>query len=140
MNYKQLLTNSMVVIGLSCFSSLAFAVGLTIHNTTNEPSTCKTAKGCSSDLLGAVGVTPAHSSRPYSDAKIRIACKDQLENCKADVYMSSNCTGPVVASATFALHGGLLGPVVNNGSKYAVLGTPGVVGADGNAPVTISYK
>ena len=138
MNYKQLLTNSMVVIGLSCFSSLAFAkppAALIIYNNTNEASTCRTHMGCSTDLMGAEGVTPAHSLKEFSDAKIRIACKDRLENCVAEVYMTNNCTGPVVASATFALKSGLKGDVVQvPGTNYVVNGT------SGSTIVTIGYK
>lgn len=134
MDYKQLLTNSMVVIGLGCFTSVAFAKELKIINNTNEASTCRTAKGCSTDLLGMVGITPAHDNRTYSDAKIRIACKDQLENCVADVYMTNNCTGPVVASAAFALHSGLISITPKAGNNYTVNGTAGT------SVVTIAYK
>lgn len=134
MNYKQLLINSMVVIGLSCFTSLAFAKELKIINNTSEASTCKTAKGCSTDLLGVVGITPAHDSRTYSAAKIRIACKDHLDNCVADVYMTNNCTGPVIASAAFGLDAGLISITPKAGNNYQVSGTPG------DTNVTIGYK
>ena len=135
MKYKTLLTKGIGVIGLSCLSTIAFAIEFNIDNQTNEPSTMRMYGRCTSDLLrGGVGVTPAHTRKPFSEPKIRIACVGHHDDCAADVFMSDNCSGPVVASGHFGIKSGILGFSETEGHNYSV-NAP-----NGSYEVTIKYK
>lgn len=66
--------------------------GLKITNNTDKDSTSKINDGsCSSSVLGESGITRAHSTNEVSNAKIRVACVANRENCRADVYMTTVC-------------------------------------------------
>lgn len=87
---------------------LSHANALTIRNNTNFDSTSKINDGpCSSSILGAKGVTKAHSTNVISDKMILLACYANRSNCKADVFMTNNCSGPQIATVVFDVNTGV---------------------------------
>ncbi len=115
--------NSILAVGTISLSSLALASpSLTIHNNTDFPSTVVTNdNACSSGIPNGEGVTPKHDSRTIDGKKVRAACILNTKRCKADVYLSDNCTGAVIATAYFDVDTGLIGdPESKPGSEYCV--------------------
>lgn len=77
---------------------MSFAGDLTLVNNTNQDSTSVINNGVCSTILGSTGITKAHSTNVVPESKINLACILNRSNCKADVYMTNNCTGKVVAT------------------------------------------
>lgn len=99
----------------------ASAAGLTIDNQTDFDSTSVLNNGACSTILGSDGITKAHTRKTVSESKIRLACIGHWSNCKAEVYMSNNCTGPVVATAYFDTKTGLKKETIQNHSDKFVI-------------------
>lgn len=100
--FKKTLLGSLLVFGLS---SLSFAT-LTIKNETKFDSTAVINKGmCSKWLSG--GVTKAGTTNVIADWVLNLACRKDKENCHADVYMTNDCSGPIVGTAEFSLTKGV---------------------------------
>lgn len=120
--FKQLIMKSAAIIGLSCLSTIAAAGNLIITNNTDEPSTTVTNGKCSTQWLGEGGITKPHEKRELKETQLRVACgKDHLDNCVADVYMTNNCTGPVIATVTLdTKKDGIKNVVVIPGGKYLI--------------------
>jgi len=97
----------------------AQAAGLTIKNDTDKDSTSVINNGACSTILGESGVTRAHTEKTVPEYKIRIACMRHSHDCKADVYMSDNCKGPVVAKVIFDVSTGIKN-VENMGLGYKI--------------------
>ena len=91
MSIKKIICNSLLAVSMSSVSVLAFAA-LTIVNNTNKDSTSIINDGiCSNTLPGGVGVTKAKSTNIINDTIIGIACWGHASDCKADVFMTTNC-------------------------------------------------
>ena len=91
----------MIAIGMGAAGIAAAKSDLTIINNTNYDSTSIINNGACSTILGDSGITRAHSTNVVSAMKIAMACFTNPANCKADVYMTANCSGPVVATVIF---------------------------------------
>lgn len=98
--------------------------GLRITNNTDQDSTSKINGGsCSSSVLGEAGITRAHSTNEVSNAKIRVACVANRENCRADVYMTTVCEKsgqPKVATVILSVNTGIKEVQVEAGSPYVI--------------------
>ncbi len=97
----------------SCVFSLPLTAqaNLTIENQTAFPSTCKINNQhgdaqCSS-TIPTYGVTQAHTINSIPHGIIWGGCLANLHNCTAEVYMTDNCTGPIVATAVFDITTGI---------------------------------
>lgn len=90
---------------LTSFSVMAS--DLTIVNNTNRDSTSVINNGPCSDILGASGITHAHSTNVVPENMIYKGCISNRTNCRADVHMTSNCTGPTVAVVIFDVKRGI---------------------------------
>lgn len=116
-----LLKKSVCLIGLSiglCLSAApVFAQALTIVNNSNSPSTSIINNGICSSQLGSDGVTQPHTTHVVNDKIIALACFANPSNCKADVYMTNNCSGPLVATAVFDTKNGMKS-IKNFSDKY----------------------
>lgn len=100
-----------IVAGLIAMSLpvIAMATPLTIVNNTNQDSTSIINNGMCSNALGPSGITRAHQTNVVPDVVLQNACFFTPENCRADIYMTNNCTGPKVATAMFSLKRGITG-------------------------------
>lgn len=142
MLYKQLVTKSMIAMGLSCLSTLALASAtLEIVNNTDEPSTCVTygSGKCSATVLPKDGITPPHGKKTFGDGQLRIACYPNLNKCTAEIHMTDDCTGLVVATAEYntgakGQKAGIVSFTTMPGGKY-VIDAP-----IGGSKVTINYR
>lgn len=104
-------------------SSAALANPLTIVNNTSEFSTSVTNNTfCSSRIPGGSGITKPHSTNVVSDFSLRLACTGHLDNCKSEVYMTDNCTGPKVAEVDFSVYTGIKN-VIALDPRYNMTGT-----------------
>lgn len=80
---------------------------LTIVNNTNRDSTSRINGGPCSTFLGAVGITHAHSVNVVPARTVGLACIANRANCTANVYMTSNCSGPVVGTVILDISSGI---------------------------------
>lgn len=99
--------------------TITTAEGLRITNNTDFDSTSKiNGLSCSSSVLGESGITRAHSTNEVSNGKIRVACALNRENCKADVYMSTDCEKsgkPRIATVILSVNTGIKEVNMNTG-------------------------
>jgi len=101
----------------------AYADGLTIDNQTDFDSTSVLNNGACSTILGADGITKAHTKKTVAPTKIRLACLGHWDNCKAVVYMTNNCSGPAVATTYFNVKTGVKKEtIVNHSEKFTLDG------------------
>lgn len=106
LSIKKLLTAAVCIGSLA--GSVAFAGGLTIDNRTDYFSTAVINNGaCSNKLPFGKGITNPHSVNDINEYLVKFACMSDTHNCKADIYMTNDCSGPVVANATFDVDQGI---------------------------------
>ena len=84
---------------------------LTVDNQTFFPSTSKINNQnghaqCSS-AIPIYGVTKPQSKNVIPQGIIWSACIANLHACTAEVYMTNDCTGPVIATAVFDISTGI---------------------------------
>ena len=92
------------VLGMGMACSAFAASELTIVNNTNYDSTSKINGGmCSNDIPEAMGggVTKAHQTKKVPGTAIGFACFGHSSDCKADVFMTNDCSGSIVATVIF---------------------------------------
>lgn len=86
----------------------ANAGDLIVNNHTDYDSTSIINNGSCSTILGEMGISRKHTDHNVvPDSKVRFACFLNKKNCKADVYMSANCTGPKIATVLFDVDTGI---------------------------------
>lgn len=100
---KKYLFFSFFALGLP----LAHAGSLTIINNTNQFSTSIINKGMCSSGLGKVGVTEPGGRNVVDEKIILLACGLAANHCQADVYLTKNCTGPVLTTVVFDIKTGI---------------------------------
>lgn len=96
-----------LIIAVLALPVVATATPLTIINNTNHDSTSIINGGACSNSLGPAGVTKAHSTNLVLDIVIKHICRFTPKNCRADIYMTNNCTGPVVGTAVLDINAGI---------------------------------
>lgn len=100
MDFKNLFISGMAALSIAL--PLSANANLTIINNTSQDSTSIINNGaCSNTLPGGIGITRAHSVNVIPDIIITSACFFTPHNCKADIYMTNNCSGLRISSATF---------------------------------------
>lgn len=99
MSFKKIIAAS-IITALS-IPALAQAADLTIVNNTNQTSTSMINGTSCSSALGDIGITAPHSQSTIPSSKVNLACIANPTNCRADVYMTNNCTGSSVAVVIF---------------------------------------
>lgn len=105
---------------------VAQANDLTTVNNSNHDSTCVVNNGPCSTILGEkYGVTKAHSTNTIPSSKVWLACVRDTKNCKANVYMTNNCSGPVVGTVTLNTDTGVTNVYNTPGSGYVISSQPG---------------
>lgn len=93
---------------------------LVIVNQTNADSTARINGGlCSNDIPGGGGITYAHSTNTISASVIGGACFFTPHNCRADVYMTDDCSGPMIGSVLFDKNTGVQS-ISSTSSSYAL--------------------
>lgn len=90
-------------------SPLALATpDLIVHNNTDFYSTTLANNGaCSSNFPQEKGITPPHTTKSIDGRIVRAACLTNSDNCKADVYLTNNCKGPIIATVIFSVNTGI---------------------------------
>ncbi len=92
MSFKQSVIITFVTFGFAAFSAQAQANDLYTTNNTKLDSTCRTNDlMCSTDVLGDAGITRAGKTLVTPFKQLKLACGKYLHDCKADLYMSTNC-------------------------------------------------
>jgi hypothetical protein len=122
MTMKKKVLTSLVIVSVS-MPLLAMAADLTIINNTNQDSTSIINGGPCSNILGASGVTRAHTTTVVPEYVIKRACIFNKSNCQADVHMTDNCSGPTIAKVVFDVNSGIKSVTpVNTSLGYSVSG------------------
>jgi hypothetical protein len=122
-------------LGISSLPLLAHAANsLTIKNNTPQDSTAIINNGsCSANALGEKGITKGGGGENTIDSfVIWYACYSNPHNCKADVYMTNNCTGPKVATVLFDTDTGIKS-ITMLSNQYAFIGSGFSVTLNGGA-------
>jgi hypothetical protein len=96
-----------IILLSSLIISTAAHATLTIVNNTDFDSTCVVNDGMCSNELGDQGITHAHTSNLIEQIQLYIACGISTSNCKADVYMTPDCSGPVVGTVILDINEGI---------------------------------
>jgi len=114
---------SLILAGLSMVPFYAYANDLIISNNTNFPSTSVINHGLCSTILKEAGVVKPHEQNHVVPGdKVKWACTIFPSNCQADVYLTDNCQGPLIASVTFDVNSGIKSTVIKD-AKYKVVGS-----------------
>lgn len=109
--------SSILAAATISLSPLALAGSLSIYNFTDYPSTTRmdtsNNKSCSTQFLGANGVTQPHtpvgSPHIVTENSIKAACIFHAEDCDAYVLRSATCeAGTEVAKIKFSVTRGVL--------------------------------
>jgi hypothetical protein len=106
----------------------AQAADLVTRNDTDLDSTSIINNGACSTILGAIGTTHAHSTNVVPGGKVKFACLANLHNCKADIYMTSNCNksgATPVATVYFDVDTGLKADKTETHDAKFVIGGSG---------------
>lgn len=107
MSIQKNLITSLVALGLSSITIASFAASdLVIDNQTAKDST-SVINGVSCSNIFDGGVTKAHSKNVVKSSILKFACIINPSNCTAAVYMTANCTGPLIATITFDVNNGI---------------------------------
>jgi hypothetical protein len=99
------------------------AADLKITNNTDAPSTSVINGGfCSKYMPNGTGVTQPHSTNVVPDKVVKGACWLNERNCVADVYMTDDCSGPIVAKVSLNAFAGInsVDVLVSN---YSIVGS-----------------
>ena len=119
-------------------SALSIGNSLTIRNHTNHDSTSIINDGrCSVDVLHEGGVTRKHTDKTIPAAALLAACLGHFSDCKADVYMTDNCTGAKVAVVHFSIYTGIIQPIVTLDPSYIMTGTGFEAQIDGGPDLAV---
>lgn len=92
---------------------------LIIQNNTNQYSTSKIRGMCSTQILGANGISDPHKPHTTTAVQLALACLGQANDCKAEVYMTNNCSGPKAADVVFSTSIGVKSFTVTD-SRYSM--------------------
>ncbi|VVC75876.1 hypothetical protein AQUSIP_11770 [Aquicella siphonis] len=135
MTIKKIISIGVLAAGL-CSVPLAAQAGLTIVNNTDKDSTSIINDGmCSSSLSG--GITKAHSTNKVSDIIIGFACYGHASDCKADVYMTDNCSGDKVATVMFDTKKGIYDIKNVDTTKFKISGSGFTVNLDSGSALAV---
>ncbi len=110
---KKLLLNTLLIMSVGGMS-FAHAISLKTINHTHFDSTSVMNNGVCSTILGDSGITPAGQEKDISDFLVKKACITNQLHCKADVYLTRNCSGPKVATVTLNVNTGIESVTMNN--------------------------
>src|SRR3990167_1148962 len=97
--------------------------GLNITNNTDKPSTAVINNGPCSTMLGEHGTTQPHTTNSVPDGIIKLACLIHTSDCKANLYMSDNCSVSVIANIVFDTKKGIRNIDNKNIDGYTVSGS-----------------
>lgn len=106
MSMKKATLIQLIALGISLPLS-ALAADLTIINNTSADSTSVINNGACSDILGPSGITHPHATNVVPEKVIAKGCIFNKSNCKAEIHMSNNCSGPTVATVIFDIATGI---------------------------------
>ena len=96
-----MLFSSLLFVSFYSSSIITFASDIQIYNDTNFFATSRINGGkCSNEPpLGNDGVTqPCQKPHIVSEKLLNLVCWKNKTPCTADVYLTNNCTGPVIAT------------------------------------------
>lgn len=130
MKIRKIIAMPLIAMGLCSATALSYAAnGLTIVNNTDEDSTSIINDGmCSNKLTG--GVTKAHSTNVVSGTIVSLACFGHASDCKAEVYMTNDCSGDKIATVMFDTKTGIKSVAMNT-NQYQVSGSGFNIQLDG---------
>ena len=118
---QRLIGGACVSLTLCCASLSAMANPITIHNNTDQSSSCVINNGiCSSFLPNGIGITLPHSSNVIPGPTVFSACWANRENCTATVYLTNDCSGDVVGTVVMSTSSGVKSVTGQNG--YTITG------------------
>ena len=121
MSVKKTIIMGLVAMGVGVPMLAQAAMDLYITNNTKNDSTIIANTGACSTLLGEAGITRSgEQNHQVPENKVGLACSASIlkkTDCKADVYMTSNCTGPVVATVYFDIQKDKSGKYVGSGLR-----------------------
>ncbi len=113
------------LLGVLVLPMSALADSLTIVNNTDSYITSTVnpdTKGsiCSSTMPGGYGITPPHSAKSIPSLAVMAACGiSHQHDCKADIHLSSDCSGAAIGRALFDTSKGILEAGTND-VKYRI--------------------
>jgi hypothetical protein len=114
----QFLACTLLATSLVSLPALAQA-DLTITNKTSHDSASIINGGaCSSTFLGDIGVTKAGQKNTISSFMLKIACYGHTTACRADVFMTRDCSGEKAGTVILDVVNGVVS--VTNAAGYEI--------------------
>lgn len=113
------------VLGMGMSFSAFAGSDLHIFNNTKYDSTSKINDGmCSKDIPESLGggVTKAGEKKTVPSKAIGFACFGHSSDCKADVYMTADCSGPIVSTVMFDTSKGIKS-ITPKSTEFTVTGS-----------------
>lgn len=113
---------TLALLGALTVSAVPFAAqaDITIHNNTNAPATANVSISPCSNAAGNKGIIMPHSSITIPDFLVGLYC---TSDCKAQVFMSRNCSGKPVATVVGNVRQGVKSIANNNVDGYTLAGS-----------------
>lgn len=97
MKIKSLALLGAIVLSTASFAAYAKAQDMTINNNTNNVATASAGISPCSGSIGDRGIIKPHNNVVIPSWAIGMYC---TSDCKAQVYMSKNCSGKSIATVT----------------------------------------
>jgi hypothetical protein len=124
---------SLAILGalsLSILPITSFA-DITITNNTNSPATAFAGNSPCSNAAGDRGVIQPHSQIVIADWIVGIYC---TTDCKAEIFMTKNCSGKSIATVTANKKDGVKSTISHDdrADGYRIIGTGKSVSIEGN--------
>jgi len=122
--FKKIFAFSLLAYTSLCYASHG---DLTLDNQTNFPSTSKLIigsgqNGVCSNAYGDLGITQPHKDKKISKAMLDMICMGHGKKCRADVYLTDDCSGTPVALIVYDTNIGFTGECKSLSNDYVVEG------------------
>ena len=100
MKIKNWIVFSLIAMSMAPLSTFA-ADNLVIWNDTNSDATFKINQGdCSASILGKDGLVKSQNWSSVDIGAVTSLCGESATSCVVDIYMTGDCSGPIVGTAT----------------------------------------
>lgn len=97
-----------LLLGISLLSlPLCAYADLTVINDTNRDAAGKVNDSICSGNYGDKGLIHAHTSVTVPENQLMMGCGSHLRDCKADIYMTNDCSGDKAGTIIFDVASGI---------------------------------
>jgi len=107
-----------ILLSSLCLPLAVNAAEITVTNNTNNFGTAKFGSGPCSSIAGDKGIAKPHQSMTIPQIVFDLFCNS--ETCVTEMYLSKNCNGKVLATATINGKSGIVGVRNHDTTHYDI--------------------